>query len=71
MAAVGDIVMVLIDVAREVPAIVTLVNSGNNVNLVAFIDTAADWPSGMPSVHPAQLWTSVDKGTAVGQWQDL
>lgn len=71
MPAIGDIVAVTIDTGRVVPAVITLVNSGNNVNLVAFLDVAADWPNGSPSAHPAQLWTSIDKGTAVGQWTDL
>lgn len=71
MAVTGDIVTLKIDVGRVVPAIVTLVNSGDNVNLVAFLDVAGDWPNGSPSAHPAQIWTEIDKGTAVGEWQDI
>jgi len=72
MAVVGDIVMLKVDTGRDVPAIVTLVNSGDNINVVAFSDTSADWPNGSPTTaHPAQLWSAVDKGTAVGEWQDI
>lgn len=68
--AVGQIVTLQADTGRFVPALVTLVNSGNNVNLVALVDSSADWPNGQPAIHPALLWLAIDKGASVGQWQD-
>lgn len=69
--AVGQIVTLRVDTSRFVPGLVSEVNSGDNVNIVALTNDASDWPNGSPSyVHPAQIWLACDKGSAVGQWQD-
>lgn len=57
---------------RFAPALVSLLNGGDNVNLTALIDGLDDWPApvNVPSFHPAWLYTEVDKGTGVGEWQE-
>ena len=56
---------------RTVPALVTHVVSGDQVNLVGLVDINSDWPTGegVPG-HPCNLFTSVNKGTGVGEWQE-
>lgn len=58
---------------RVAYGLVSKIVSGDTVNLVALIDDVDDWPDPInaPSYHPAQLVTSVAKGTAVGEWQDV
>lgn len=68
--AVGQIVTLRVDSTRYVPALITLVNSGDNVNMVGLIDTDTDWPIGPPVTHPAWWYGAVDKGTGILQWQD-
>lgn len=56
---------------RIAPAVVSLVIDENTVNCDALIDSTADWPvSGTPYTHPCVLYTSVARGTGVGQWQE-
>ena len=70
--AVGEVVVIRTSSTRYAPALVTKVVSGDTVNLVAVIDSTADWPDpvNMDYMHPAWLYTSVDKGTDVGEWQE-
>lgn len=69
--AVGQIITLRVETSRFAPALVTAVNSGDNVNCVVLTNDASDWPNGSPAyVHPSQLWLAVDKGSSVGQWQD-
>ena len=69
---VGQVVLLKTSSTRTTPALVTHVNSGDNINLVAAIDNSSDWPDpvNVPSSHPTWLYESVDKGTGVGEWQD-
>lgn len=58
---------------RITPALITYVNAGDNVNLVASTDFNYPWPMPVPqtaTVAPTQLFTLVDKGAAVGQWAE-
>lgn len=70
--AVGQIVTLRTSSTRSSPALVTKVNSGDNVNLTALLDMWSDWPDpvNVPPEHPAWLYLAVDKGTGVGQWQE-
>jgi hypothetical protein len=58
--------------ARMSPAIVSKIISGDTVNLVAVADSTTDWPDPVNQdyTHGAWLYTSVAKGTAVGEWQE-
>lgn len=68
---VGQVVIYKSSSTRSQPALVTKIISGDTINLVAVIDSTDDWPViNVPYTNPAWLYTSVAKGTGVGEWQE-
>lgn len=68
---VGQVVIYKTSSTRSSPALVSKIVSGDTVNLVAVIDASDDWPViNVPSTNPAWLYTSIAKGTGVGEWQE-
>lgn len=71
MASRGQAVLVQCSTGRYHPAWVINVNSGDNVNLMAFSDEDT-WDDGTNAGGSGftHFIDSVDKGTGVGQWQE-
>lgn len=70
-AQIGQRVTYRTSSTRTVPALITHIVIGDQVNLVGLVDSDTAWPSGPDAViHPANLFLGVDKGTGVGQWQE-
>lgn len=80
---VGQHVLIRVSATRTFPAVITHVNSGDNVNLVAYLDPTTsgtvEWPHHddcaetpyAASVTFSSWWyVSIDKGTGTCQWQD-
>lgn len=69
MAQIGQPALVQLSEGRYHTAIVAHVNSGDNVDLVLFSDSA-EWENGAGSFNISYRYEGLDKGTGVGEWQD-
>jgi len=68
MAVIHQQGTIRLDTDEYRDAIVTMVNSGDNVNLVALSNGYA-WGDGHAGSMGTQVYTNIDIGTGIGEWQ--